>query len=83
MPTIVSPPQQEEDRLMDLEEVAEKLGNISTRSVRRLIAKGDLPKPVKVLSSPRLYHSDIVTYLEHLKQKRETDKQTNRMKENL
>ena len=83
MITTISPPQKEEDRLMDLEEVAEKLGNISTRSVRRLIAKGDLPKPVKVLSSPRLYHSDIVTYLERLKQKRETDKQTNRIKENL
>ena len=73
MPSIFSPPQQEEDRLMDLEEVAEKLGNISTRSVRRLIAKGDLPKPVKVLSSPRLYHSDVTAYLEKLKQKREQD----------
>ena len=73
MPTIISPPPNEEDRLMDLEEVAEKLGNISTRSVRRLIAKGDLPKPVKVLSSPRLYHSDVTAYLQKLKQKREQD----------
>jgi len=73
MPSIISPPQKEEDRLMDLEEVAEKLGNISTRSVRRLIAKGDLPKPVKVLSSPRLYHSDVTAYLEKLKQKRDQD----------
>jgi predicted DNA-binding transcriptional regulator AlpA len=69
----LTPPKKEEDRLMDLEEVAEKLGNISTRSVRRLIARGDLPRPVKVLSSPRLYYSDIVTYLERLKQKREQD----------
>jgi predicted DNA-binding transcriptional regulator AlpA len=82
-PTIIAPKKEEEDRLMDLEEVAEKLGNISTRSVRRLIARGDLPKPVKVLSSPRLYHSDIVTYLERLKQKRETDKQNTRAKVNL
>jgi len=73
MSSTISPPQKEEDRLMDLEEVAEKLGNISTRSVRRLIAKGDLPKPVKVLSSPRLYHSDVTVYLEKLKQKREQD----------
>jgi predicted DNA-binding transcriptional regulator AlpA len=73
MPTTISPPPKEEDRLMDLEEVAEKLGNISTRSVRRLIAKGDLPKPVKVLSSPRLYHSDVTAYLEKLKQKRDQD----------
>jgi predicted DNA-binding transcriptional regulator AlpA len=82
-PTITAPRKEEEDRLMDLEEVAEKLGHISTRSVRRLIARGDLPKPVKVLSSPRLYHSDIMTYLERLKQKRETDKQPNRTKESL
>ena len=83
MQATISPSQKEADRLMDLEEVAEMLGNISTRSVRRLIARGDLPKPVKVLSSPRLYHSDIVTYLERLKQKRETDKQPNRTKESL
>ena len=73
MPTIISPPEKQEDRLMDLEEVAEKLGNISTRSVRRLIAKGDLPKPVKVLSSPRLYHSDVTAYLDKIKQKREQE----------
>jgi predicted DNA-binding transcriptional regulator AlpA len=71
--TTLTPPQKEEDRLMDLEEVAEKLGNISTRSVRRLIARGDLPKPVKVLSSPRLYHSDATAYLEKLKQKRDQE----------
>ncbi len=71
--TTLTPPQKDEDRLMDLEEVAEKLGNISTRSVRRLIARGDLPQPVKVLSSPRLYHSDVTAYLEKLKQKRQQD----------
>ena len=71
--TLSHPTKAEEDRLMDLEEVAEKLGNISTRSVRRLIARGDLPKPVKVLSSPRLYHSDVIAYLEKLKQKRDQD----------
>jgi predicted DNA-binding transcriptional regulator AlpA len=68
--TITPPKIEEQDRLMDLEEVAEMLGNISTRSVRRLIARGDLPKPVKVLSSPRLYHSDILAYFERLKAKR-------------
>jgi predicted DNA-binding transcriptional regulator AlpA len=68
---------------MDLEEVAEKLGKISTRSVRRLIARGDLPSPVKVLSSPRLYHSDVVAYLDGLKQKRDTATQNNRRKESL
>jgi predicted DNA-binding transcriptional regulator AlpA len=72
MQNTITPPK-EEERLLDLEEVAKMLGGISTRSVRRLVARGDLPKPVKVLSSPRLYHSDIATYLEHLKQKREQD----------
>jgi predicted DNA-binding transcriptional regulator AlpA len=61
----------EEDRLMDFHEVAHMLGDVSERSVRRLIARGDLPHPVKVLSSPRLYHSDVVTYLEKLKTHRE------------
>ncbi len=68
--TTTAPTPETEDRLMSLEEVAEKLGGISTRSVRRLIAKGDLPEPVKVLASPRLYHSDVMTYLDNLKQKR-------------
>jgi predicted DNA-binding transcriptional regulator AlpA len=70
MTATITPKIEEQDRLMDLEEVAEMLGNISTRSVRRLIARGDLPKPVKVLSSPRLYRSDILAYFERLKAKR-------------
>jgi predicted DNA-binding transcriptional regulator AlpA len=82
-PTISPPNPPKEDRLMDLEEVAEKLGNISTRSVRRLIARGDLPQPVKVLSSPRLYHSDVVAYLEGLKLKRDTASQNTRRKETV
>jgi predicted DNA-binding transcriptional regulator AlpA len=81
--TFTPPKTEEQDRLMDLEQVAEMLGNISTRSVRRLIARGDLPPPVKVLSSPRLYHSDVVAYLDGLKQKRDTATQNNRRKESL
>ena len=61
----------DEDRLVDFEEVARILGGISQRSVRRLIAKAELPQPVKVLSSPRLYLSDVAAYLERLKAKRE------------
>lgn len=55
---------------MDFHEVAHLLGDISERSVRRLIAAGDLPQPVKVRSSPRLYHSEVVAYLEKLNLKR-------------
>ena len=60
-----------EDPLLDLNEVAEVLGHISTRSVRRLIARGDLPKPIKILSKPRLYHSEVMAFLQLLKQKRD------------
>ena len=58
------------DRLIDFKEVAHLLGDISERSVRRLIARGDLPQPVKVLSAPKLYQSDVFGYLEKLKARR-------------
>jgi len=64
-------PGSEEDRLVDFAEVARMLGDISERSVRRLISKGELPCPVKVLSSPKLYLSDVLAYFERLKLKRE------------
>jgi len=61
----------ENDRLVDFAEVAQLLGGVSERSVRRLISKGELPPPVKVLSSPRLYLSDVLNYFDRLKIKRE------------
>ncbi len=64
------PHSKEEDRLLDFAEVAHLLGGISVRSVYRLIAKHDLPDPVKVLSSPRLYASDVSNYLQNLKNQR-------------
>jgi len=60
----------DEERLIDFKETARLLGDISERSVRRLIARGDLPQPVKILSAPRLYQSDVRGYLERLKNKR-------------
>jgi predicted DNA-binding transcriptional regulator AlpA len=65
-----SPPSSQDDRLIDFKETAHLLGDISERSVRRLIARGDLPQPVKVLSAPRLYRSEVFAYLEKLKTKR-------------
>ena len=70
-PIYDAPPQTEEDRLVDFAEVARMLGDISERSVRRLISKGELPQPVKVLSSPKLYLSDVLAYFGQLKLKRE------------
>lgn len=55
-------------------ETAHLLGDISERSVRRLIASGELPQPVKVPSAPRLYHSEVKAYLERLKNKRPSRK---------
>jgi len=69
-----SSPGSGEDRLVDFAEVARLLGGVSERSVRRLISKGELPQPVKVLSSPRLYLSDVVAYFDRLKLKREKSK---------
>jgi predicted DNA-binding transcriptional regulator AlpA len=65
-----SPLSSQDDRLIDFKEIAHLLGDISERSVRRLIARGDLPQPVKVLSAPRLYRSEVFAYLEKLKSKR-------------
>jgi predicted DNA-binding transcriptional regulator AlpA len=65
-----SPLSSQDDRLIDFKEIAHLLGDISERSVRRLIARGDLPQPVKVLSAPRLYRSEVFAYLEKLKTKR-------------
>ncbi|HWL53229.1 MAG TPA: helix-turn-helix domain-containing protein [Chthoniobacteraceae bacterium] len=63
-------PPLDDEQLIDFEEAARLLGNISGRTVRRLIAAGELPKPVKVLSVPRLYRSDVSGYLQRLKDKR-------------
>jgi len=53
-----SPPSQD-DRLIDFKETAHLLGDISERSVRRLIARGELPPPVKVLRSLAAIAADI------------------------
>ena len=65
-----SPLSSQDDRLIDFKETAHLLGDISERSVRRLIARGELPPPVKVLSAPRLYRSEVLAYLQMLKAKR-------------
>ena len=70
MNLIATAPSSQEDRLIDFKETAHLLGDISERSVRRLIARGELPQPVKVLSAPRLYRSEVLAYLEKLKTKR-------------
>ena len=60
----------ENDPLVSLEKAGEMLGGISEKSVRRLISSGELPPTVKVLSSPKLFESDVTGYSERLKAKR-------------
>jgi predicted DNA-binding transcriptional regulator AlpA len=64
----------ETDRLIPLAEVGQMLSGISEKSVRRLIASGELPQPLKVLSVSTLAESDVVAYIERLKAKRRGDK---------
>lgn len=62
------------DELLTFEEVGRTLSGISEKSVRRLIASGELPQPLKVLSVPTLAKSDVLAYIERLKAKRRGDK---------
>ncbi|MDQ8195027.1 helix-turn-helix domain-containing protein [Coraliomargarita sp. SDUM461004] len=57
------------EQLHSMKSVANRI-SLSVREVYRLIAKGELPKPVKVGRASRLFESDIQTYLERLKANR-------------
>jgi excisionase family DNA binding protein len=54
------------EKLVGLDNVAERL-DISEREVYRLIAAGELPKPVKIGRLSKLPVSDVVAYIERLK----------------
>jgi predicted DNA-binding transcriptional regulator AlpA len=60
----------ETDRLIPLAEVGRMLGGVSTKTVRRKIAAGELPQPVYVGRTPMLCVSDVVAAIERLKQER-------------
>lgn len=53
-------------QLISLKAAAARL-DLSLRAVYRLIARGDLPRPVKVGGSSKLFMSDLDAYLEALK----------------
>ena len=63
-----------DDELVTLEEAGRMLAGISEKSVRRLIASGELPQPLKVLSVPTLAKSDVLAYIEALKGRRKGEK---------
>lgn len=53
-------------RLVGLPAVAERLA-VSTRTIHRLIAAGELPPPVKVGRASRWFLSDVLGYLARLR----------------
>lgn len=57
------------DTLISLRSVATRL-NLSIRAVYRLVARGLLPRPVKVGGATRFFESDIAQYLESLRSQR-------------
>jgi predicted DNA-binding transcriptional regulator AlpA len=57
--------------LISLEEAGRLLGGISKKTVRRRIAEGLLPKPIKEGKFSRLFRSDVAGLIENLKRKRD------------
>ena len=53
------------ETLISLRCVASRL-NLSVRAIYRLIARGELPRPVKVGGATRFFESDIARYMESL-----------------
>lgn len=60
----------ETDRLISFLEVGRILGGRSGKTVRRMIADGKLPKPVYVGRTPMLCLSEVVEFIEKLKENR-------------
>jgi predicted DNA-binding transcriptional regulator AlpA len=58
------------DRLISLLETGRMLGGRSVKSIRRMIGRGELPQPVYLGRTPMLFLSDVVEYLENLKENR-------------
>ena len=61
--------QTENEQLVSLPDSAAKL-DVSLRSFYRLIAQGDLPPPVKVGRSSKMFQSDLSGYVQKLKAQR-------------
>jgi len=61
-----------EERLLKLDEVGRML-SVCRRSVERLVARGDLPRPVKIGRVSRLPASEVAAYIERVKQERDGD----------
>lgn len=62
----MKPHNNSKEHLLSLAEVGERLC-LSKRAIYRLIAKGSLPKPVKIGGATRLCESDLEHFIETLK----------------
>lgn len=60
----------ESDRLISLSEAGRMLGGRSVKTIRRMIAACELPKPVRLGRTPMLFLSDVIAYIEKLKEGR-------------
>lgn len=58
------------ERLVSLNETANMFGGVSVKTVRRMIAAGQLPAPVKVMSCSKLPLSEVLGCIERLKRQR-------------
>jgi predicted DNA-binding transcriptional regulator AlpA len=63
-------PTMNQDKLISLRGTASRL-DLSVRAVYRLIARGLLPRPVKVGGATKFFESDLSSYLDSLKAKRD------------
>lgn len=54
-------------KLLTLSEVGEILGGFSEKTIRRMIDRGELPKPIKLLRRSLLPCSDVCAFIERLK----------------
>lgn len=57
------------DRFLTVRQVAEMLG-ICTRGVWRLVAHGEMSRPVKVRGAARFVDSELAAYVDRLKRER-------------
>jgi predicted DNA-binding transcriptional regulator AlpA len=53
--------------LLTLSEVGKILGGFSERTIRRMIDRGELPKPIKILRRSLLTSSDVSAFIERVK----------------
>lgn len=63
-----------DDSLISFAEAGRLLGGVCEKTVRRRIAAGELPKPIREGKFSRLFRSDILKRIEDLKQQRQKGK---------